>query len=143
MSRTTNTDLLNEIENLPAINMHDNLDDTIADMLQSGVKQRIIVELLTSGKITGGDMYSKSRAYNVIYLVKQKIKNEFERNKDYIVSDIYNKFEDLYDKAYKSGEYKECREILRDLGKYTGIGQNQVNISKPDENIVIKFGFND
>lgn len=122
--------------------MTNNLSDTIQNLLLSGKSYNYIIDLLASGKITDGDKFTKSQARNAIYLIKKQMKATFNENREYLESDLYEKFENLYAKSYEAGDFKECRECLKDIMKLSGIGTNSVTVAKDkNQNELIQINF--
>lgn len=69
----------------------------------------------------------------------EKIKLDFEVtfNKEVFKSEIFGRFQDLYRKNYTIQDFRECRNILKDLREMIGLNEAQkidMNFPKIDMN---------
>lgn len=122
-------------------NTQKSINSTIINLIHTGKTTREIKDLLKEGFIDTNVKYSESQAHNLIYTIKKQMLTEFNEAKENLTAEIFDKFEHLYKKSYEAGDYKECRECLKEMEKIIGIGINQVNIARNKENEAIQIQF--
>ena len=131
------SDLKDALENLPLKN--NDITQQVVNLLHQGKRPHEIRKMLVDGTLDPGVYYSESQAQNIVYTVKKTLEKEFRLASEYYSADLFDKLQHLYERAYLENDYKECREILKDISKLMGVGQNQVTIAKQDEIINIQF----
>lgn len=119
------------------------IDDKVRSMILRGQTRAQCLKFIKKESARLGFENTDSQCSNIFHQVKSTLKNELEENRDELLADVTSKMYYLYGRNIENEDLKEARECLKEIAKLVGVGINQVNIQKENENIQINFGFSE
>ena len=60
--------------------------------------------------------------------VKDEISEYFEKDRDFEISETVKHLWELYSKSFKLQDYRECRNVLKDLANLKGLNEQKIKI---------------
>lgn len=109
-------------------------------MLLRGKSKNEILRVISEEGERFGNPRTETHCYNILNQVKHELKEELTEIQGDIYSDLMSKLFYLYNRNIEDADLKEARNCLADIAKISGLGGgNQVQINKPDEEIIISF----
>lgn len=78
---------------------------------------------------------SESQFDKDLKIAKEKIKEYFDSDVDFQISEMAKHYWELYSKSMKLQDYRECRNILKDLSALKGLLVKHVDVKSGGEKI--------
>lgn len=92
--------------------------EIILEMMIQGARRNEIIRFCSSKWDIGVRMAEK-----YMKAVNDEIVKQHEKNRDLLIGRAALRFEDLYKKNYKAGDYRECRMVQESLNKLSGLNE--------------------
>lgn len=137
-------DTIGEPESLVALSTQERrtiLDEKVRNLILKGKSRPQVMKFIISESKRLGYENTESHASNIYHQVKSSIKKELEEEHDELLADITSKLYYLYEQNINNEDLKEARECIKEIAKMAGIGGNQVNIAKKDNDEIIQINF--